>query len=146
MAGFIATLAMTIGMYTAPQTGLVQENLVTLLGSLLGPQHPASGSWSWWLGLIMHFINGSLIFPLIYVSLVPWLNGSWWGILLWVLAQVVFMPVVGLGFFSTRALTPLVPVIESLVVHLIYGTIVGAFAGSHVTHKPQPEPAKHVEV
>jgi hypothetical protein len=55
----------------------------------------------------MHFINGTIIFPLIYAFLLyrilpgrPWAKGIYWGLILWFLAQAVVMPMMGGGFFS----------------------------------------------
>jgi len=131
-------------MYALPLTGLTQANLVTLLSVLLGPQQSVSAAWHWGMAMLLHFSIGSMLFPLLYVSLVSGLSGFWWGVLLWVLAQAVFMPIAGLGFFSARALTPLVAVIESLLVHLIYGSILELLVGSHPLPERQPELAKDI--
>jgi hypothetical protein len=51
------------------------------------------------------------------------LKGLGWGLLLWVLMGVVFLPLVGWGLFGT-SITPQIAV-ATLVLHLIYGTVLG---------------------
>jgi uncharacterized membrane protein YagU involved in acid resistance len=88
---------------------------------------------SWWAGLLTHFVNGTIIFPLIYAFLLygilpgsPAVKGMIWGVVLWLLAQVVVMPVMGAGFFSGSLLAAL----GSLMGHLVYGALLGWIAGS----------------
>jgi len=58
LGGFVGTLAMTAMMYfAAPMMGLHMD-IAAMLGSML------SGNWT--AGLMMHFVNGSVIFPAIY--------------------------------------------------------------------------------
>ena len=127
LGGFVGTLAMTAMMYmVAPMMGLHMD-IAAMLGSVLGG--------SWWAGMVMHFVNGTLIFPAIYafalVGILPGssvVKGTLWGITLWVLAQVVVMPMMGGGLFSS-AVGGLMAAIGSLVGHLLYGSILGALAG-----------------
>ncbi|MGH6690318.1 MAG: DUF6789 family protein [Gammaproteobacteria bacterium] len=135
-AGFVATLAMTVLMYGGPMMGMPKMDIAGMLGSLLGQGMPAPASGAWWLGMIMHFINGTIIFPLIYVYLLysvlpgaPWLRGAAWGVILWAIAQAVVMPMMGMGFFSSAAPQPMMAVAGSLIGHLIYGGILGVIAG-----------------
>jgi len=87
------------------------------------------------LGLIvLHFFNGSLIFPLAFAlfaarSRAPWLaKGLIWGMILWLLAGVVVMPIAGFGFFGYAA-DGLRVVASLLVAHLAYGGLQGFIAG-----------------
>jgi uncharacterized membrane protein YagU involved in acid resistance len=133
-AGFVATLAMTIMMYTtAPMMGLNMD-IAAMLGSLLG------GSWT--AGMVLHFINGSIIFPLIYALVLyrflpggPIGKGVIWGVVLWLLAQTIVMPMMGGGFFSAR-MGGMMAVFGSLMGHLFYGGLLGGIAGA-----PRPAPA-----
>ena len=101
LGGFVGTLAMTAMMYmVAPMMGL-RMDVAEMLGSVLG------GSWA--AGMLMHFVNGTLIFPAIYTYALigilpasPVVKGSLWGIALWLLAQIVVMPMMGGGFFSSQ--------------------------------------------
>ena len=128
LGGFVGTLVMTAMMYmVAPMMGL-RMDIAAMLGSMLG------GSWA--AGMVLHFINGTLILPAIYAyALAGWLPGSpaikgtIWGIALWLIAQVVVMPMMGAGLFSS-AMGGMMAAMGSLVGHLLYGSLLAAIAGA----------------
>jgi hypothetical protein len=134
IGGFLGTLMMTIMMYmVAPMMG-VRMDIAQMLGSMLGN--------SWTAGMMMHFVNGTIIFPLVYAYLLyqwlpggPTLKGTTWGVILWVLLQVIVMPMMGGGFFS-MAMGGMMAVMGSLIGHLLYGSILGVTAGA-----PEATPA-----
>jgi hypothetical protein len=140
LAGFVATLVMTMMMYIAPLMGMPKMDIAAMLGSMLGGgQMPAAMSGNWWAGMVIHFVNGTVIFPLIYAYLLyawlpgsPWAKGLTWGMILFLLAQAVVMPMMGMGFFSSKAPQPLMAVFGSLIGHAIYGIILGAIVGPQV--------------
>ena len=127
--GFVGTVVMTLMMYyVSPMMMGMTMDIAAMLGSMLG------GSWT--AGMMMHFINGSVIFPAIYVYLLyerlpgsPVLRGAAWGTILWFLAQTVVMPMMGGGFFSSQ-MGGAMAVMGSLIGHLIYGSLLGAIASS----------------
>lgn len=129
LAGFVGTLAITAMMYfVAPMMTGTRMDIASMLGSMLGG--------SWWAGLVMHFVNGTLIFPLIYSLFFydslpggPTLKGISLGVFLWLLAQAVIMPMIGAGFFSANA-GGAMAVMGSLMGHIIYGGLLGWIAGS----------------
>src|SRR5919204_1262931 len=100
LGGFVGTVAMTVMMYVvAPMMGLHMD-IAAMLGSMLGG--------SWIAGLMMHFVNGSVIFPAVYTYALyahlpgsPTIRGTVWGIVLWLLAQTMVMPMMGAGLFSS---------------------------------------------
>jgi len=132
LGGFVGTLVMTAMMYlVAPMMGL-RMDIAAMLGSMLG------GSWA--AGMVLHFINGTLIFPAIYgYALARWLPGSpavkgtIWSIALWLIAQVVVMPMMGAGLFSS-AMGGMMAAMGSLIGHLLYGSLLGAIAGAPEAH------------
>ena len=123
LGGFVGTMAMTAMMYmVAPMMG-VRMDIAAMLGSMLG------GSWA--AGMAMHFINGTVLFPLVYGYLLvsrlpgpPLLRGALWGVVLWLIAQTMVMPMMGAGLFSAAA-GGMVAAVGSLVGHVLYGTILG---------------------
>jgi hypothetical protein len=127
LGGFAGTVVMTAMMYiVAPMMGL-RMDIAAMLGSMLGN--------SWAAGMVAHFVNGTVIFPLIYAYvLYDWLPGSptvkglSWGVILWLVAQAVVMPLMGAGFFS-MAMGGMMAAGGSLAGHLLYGGILGAVAG-----------------
>jgi len=119
---------MTAMIYTvAPMMG-VRMDIAEMLGSVLGD--------SWTAGLIMHAMNGALIFPLLFAAVLharlagsPIVRGATWGLILWLIAQVVVMPMMGAGFFSVASGGVMAPM-ASLIAHLAYGSILGAISGA----------------
>ncbi len=128
LGGLVGTLAMTAMMYVvAPMMGL-RMDIAQMLGSMLGN--------NWWAGMVVHVVNGAVIFPLIYAYLLydrlpgnPATRGATWGVVLWLLAQVMVMPMMGAGFFS-MAMGGMMAAMGSLVGHLLYGSLLGAIAGA----------------
>ena len=90
LGGLVGTLAMTAMMYlVAPMMGLHMD-IAAMLGAILG------GSWA--AGMVLHLVNGTLIFPAVYAYALagslpgsPAVKGTFWGIALWLIAQVVVM-------------------------------------------------------
>jgi uncharacterized membrane protein YagU involved in acid resistance len=125
--GLIGTMVMTGMMYmVAPMMGLDMD-IAQMLGSMMG------GSWA--AGMAVHFLNGAVIFPLVYAyALYEWLpggplvKGAAWGTVLWLLAQTVVMPMMGGGFFS-MAMGGMMAAMGSLIGHLVYGVLLGGIAG-----------------
>jgi uncharacterized membrane protein YagU involved in acid resistance len=136
LGGFIGTLAMTVMMYVvAPMMGLHMD-IAAMLGSMLGG--------SWIAGLMMHFVNGSVIFPAIYVYALyarlpgsPVVRGTVWGVVLWLIAQTVVMPMMGAGLFSS-AMGGVMAAMGSLIGHTLYGSLLGVVASA-----PEVRVAQH---
>ena len=128
LGGFIGTLAITFVMYAvAPMLIGAPMDIAKMLGSLLGD--------NWTAGMALHFVNGSLIFPLIYAYLLygwlpggPVMKGATWGVILWLLAEAIVMPMMGAGFFHAT-MGGAMAAVGSLVGHLLYGGLLGAIAG-----------------
>jgi hypothetical protein len=84
--------------------------------------------------MILHFFNGSIVFPLAFAcfaarSRAPWLaRGLLWGAILWLLAGVAVLPMAGFGFFAYAA-DGLRAAASSLAGHLAYGGLQGLVAG-----------------
>ena len=126
-AGLVATGTMTALLLIEPSIGLPQIAIGQLLSTSLGlttallPSGPA-------VGWILHFFIGSVL-GLIYAGAFasrlpggPITRGMLYGVLVFVVAQLVFMPMAGGGFFSggdTQMLT------GSLFGHLLFGAVVG---------------------
>ena len=121
LGGFVGTVAITMMMYLVAPMMLGQPmDIGKMLGSMLGD--------NWWAGMVMHFANGTMVFPLIYVFLLygvlpgsPAVKGITWGVVLWLLAQVVLMPMMGAGFFSGSVMAAM----GSLIGHVAYGWLLG---------------------
>ena len=135
-AGFIGTVMFTLMMrFVAPMMG-IRMDIVAKLGEMT---HTGMAG-----GLFMHFLQGTVIFPLIYAYLLyrflpgaPWQKGLLWGVILWLGLETVMMPMMGGGIFSMET-GGVKAVIAALMGHLVYGAILGAIAGA-------PAPANAVK-
>ncbi len=127
LAGFVGTLAITFLMYEgAPMMGLPKMDIAAMLGQMLG---------GWTLGMMMHFVNGAVIFPLIYAYLLfsrlpgaPAVKGITWGVVLWAMAQLIVMPMMGAGIFGLK-MSGIMSAFGSLIGHIAYGALLGWIAG-----------------
>jgi len=135
LGGFVGTLALTFMMYkVAPMMGMMKMDIAGMLGQMLG---------GWAMGMVVHFVNGTIIFPLIYVFLLyrllpgpPVVRGLVWGVVLWLIAQLIVMPIMGAGLFSMKA-GGMMAAMASLVGHLVYGSLLGSIAGAGVSSERQ---------
>jgi hypothetical protein len=127
VAGLLGTAAMTALLLIEPSIGLPKIAMGQVLSSSLGltTAHLSIGPAVGW---ALHFVIG-MVLALIYGAAFdgrlpggPVLRGVLYGCLVFVVAQVVFMPVVGGGFFS-RGDPELLA--GSLLGHLVYGAVVG---------------------
>ncbi len=132
--GFVGTLVLTLMMYfVAPMMLGKPMDIAGMLGGMLG---------GWMMGMVMHIVNGTVIFPLIYAYLLyrvlpgePWLKGTIWGLILWLLLEVMVMPMMGAGLFSAYA-GGMMAVVAALIGHAIYGALLGGIAGAAESRAP----------
>ena len=124
LAGLVATVAMTMLMYLAPMMGMPKMDVAGMLSGMM--------NMPWVVGMIIHFMNGTIIFPLIYLfvlyNILPGaglVKGMIWGVVLFIIAQVMVMPMAGAGFFSSNSPQAIMAVMGSLMGHLVYGGILG---------------------
>jgi uncharacterized membrane protein YagU involved in acid resistance len=127
LGGLVGTIAFTLLMYiAAPMMGIPRMDIAAMLGSMLG---------GWTMGMVMHFIIGVVLFPLIYAFVLfsklrgaPVIKGILWGLTLWLTAGLLLMPMMGAGFFGT-ANGGMMTAAASLTGHLVYGALLGVIAG-----------------
>jgi hypothetical protein len=121
-----------------------------LIAGVLGsasPEAPILSRWAWGLAnnavtrraeiavplaVILHFVAG-IGWAIVYAFLAePHLSGPGWrrGLLFapipWVASLLVFLPVVGGGFFGVALGAGPLPIVGNLVLHLVYGGTLGA--------------------
>ena len=142
LAGFVATAVMTALMYAAPMMGMPKMDIATMLGAMF----LASPASAFWLGIMIHFMMGTLLFPAIYrFTLQPGSGsgtgrGVLLGVILWAAANLMVMPMMGAihpmvksgmmpapGFLMLNL--GLMAPIGSLIGHLLYGALLGKLAG-----------------
>ncbi len=142
-AGFAATVLMTALMYMAPLMGMPKMDIATMLGTMF----LASPAPAFWLGMIIHLMMGTVLFPAIYHFLFQSVSGSGsgrgllFGLLLWATANLMVMPMMGAihpmvknGMMLTPGFLMLnlgvMAPIGSLIGHLLYGLVLGKLAGA----------------
>jgi hypothetical protein len=127
IAGLLGTAAMTALLLVEPSVGLPKIAMGQVLSSSLGftTAHLAIGPAVGW---ALHFAIGmvlALIYAAVFDARLPGgaaVRGMLYGVGVFVVAQAVFMPLVGGGFFSRGDLELIT---GSLLGHLLYGGVVG---------------------
>ncbi len=130
-AGVAGTAVMTVVLLWAPLVGLPKLAIGELLSTFLavsvavlrvGPV----GGW------VIHGLVGvalALVYAGVFAKLLPGrpvVRGALYGFLIFLVAQLVFMPAVGAGVFSRGDAAMIV---GSLIGHLVYGGLVGGIYG-----------------
>ena len=110
-------------------------DIAALIGKMMG------GSLA--MGLVVHLMNGVVIFPAVYALVVfrmlpgpPVLRGALWGVALWLLAEAFVMPMAGAGFFSAETGGAMAAA-AALMGHLVYGVLLGLIGGAAAVATPQ---------
>jgi hypothetical protein len=142
IAGFVATVVLSAVILLKTQLGIAPEHTVLFQLSKL-----AGGVVGGWMD---HFIIGVLVWGMLFAgfdSVMPpsvpyWLKGIIFSMLAWVVAMVVFLPFVGMGFFGMKV-GPL-PAVLNLVQHLIYGVVLGVTYGLLASWVPAKVPGGKV--
>lgn len=137
LSGFVATFAMTISLTLAYAfanaigsanggflqrwfSGLSENEMTQRMGGDLV------------LAMILNLIMG-LIWAVLYARFAEpllggpgWRKGALFALVPFLLSIVVFFPVVGVGLFGIDVGAGPLPVIGNLILHLVYGTVLGA--------------------
>jgi len=153
LAGFIASVAMVMAFAVAYGAALVLSRL------------PVSVLSDWFRGLTSNqminvaapnlyaataiFMVGGLVWALLYVLVFEsrltgpaWQKGMKFALIPWAVSLLVFMPLVGGGFLGLGLGAGPLPIIGNLILHLLYGGVLGAVWGSaeSVIDHPRNEP------
>jgi uncharacterized membrane protein YagU involved in acid resistance len=131
VAGFVATAVMTALLLIEPSVGLPKIAIGQILSTSLGlaSAHLSIGPAVGW---TIHFAVGiglALLYAALFIHRLPGSplgRGVLYGILVWIVAQLVFMPLVGAGVFSNGDVELLA---GSLLGHLVYGGLTGWIYG-----------------
>lgn len=128
VAGMIGAVVMSaVGLWGAPMMGMQKMNPADMLAMQMGGSAVV--------GWLAHLMIGAIL-AVIYLGVAvsrlpgpPAIRGALFSIAPWLVAQVVMMPIIGMGFFSGSFALAM----GSLIGHLVYGAVVGAIVG-----EPQP--------
>lgn len=125
--GLVGTVALTglIAVIAPPLAGH-SIDIATMMSNMLGV--------SYMVGMVLHFMMGTLLFPFIYVMIyrflpgAPLMRGIIFGIMLWLGAAFVVMPMAGAGFLLAN-IGGMMAFLATLIAHVVYGAILGMIAG-----------------
>jgi len=128
IGGVAGTVVMTLMMmFVAPMMTGQPMDIAAMIGDMMGG--------SYMIGMIIHIMMGVILFPLVYVYVVyslvpgsPVVKGLIWGVVLWLMAAAVVMPMAGAGFFMSN-IGGMMAVVAALMGHLVYGGLLGYLAG-----------------
>lgn len=122
-AGLVATAVMSALYYILAWAGTPQLDVAAMLSSKLG--------WLPFWGWVMHFLIGIVLAQLYgawfagSLSGAMWLRGAVYGLLPFLAAQLVVVPLMGGGVFSSALEQPVWMVALGLAGHVVYGAVVG---------------------
>ena len=135
LGGFVGALAITFMMYAVSPIMMGKPmDVAAMLGAFL---HAGRA-----MGMVVHFINGTIIFPLILAFILwnvlpggPTSKGNVWGLMLWFLSRPP--PIIGMtmAVFSDNTGGMLV-LGASLIGHIVYGALLGVITGEPREERP----------
>jgi len=126
-AGLVATAAMTTLMLVSPMMGMPKMAIGEMLASFMNI--PVA------LGWVAHFMIGTIlgfVYAFLFAERLPGSSatrGALYGLIPWLLAQMMVNPMMGAGFFAINTPAPLMMVMGSLMGHLVYGVVLGGIYG-----------------
>jgi hypothetical protein len=90
----------TVAVYLFATVVHVKMNIVDALATMLG---------AWKMGMLVHVLNGAIVFPLAYAVFfyrllrgLSYVKGLTFGLTLWRASQLVVLPMIGAGVFSSH--------------------------------------------
>jgi uncharacterized membrane protein YagU involved in acid resistance len=138
LAGVAGTVALTMLTYIAPMMGMPEMDIPQMLSGFMGV--PAIAGW------LAHFMVGTVFAVLYAYAFVsrfpgsPVAKGTVYGLIPWLLAQIMVNPMMGAGVFALNTPAPMLMVVGSLMGHLVYGGVLGAIYGGSGLSKSIPVP------
>lgn len=124
VAGLAGTAVMTLLMLLSPMMGMPPMHIGAMLGSVMGGNVA--------LGWAAHFMIGTVLalgYAAIFASRLPGapaVRGATFSLIPWLMAQLIVMPLMGMGLFSGSMLAAG----GSLMGHLVYGLTLGVVYGA----------------
>ena len=132
VAGFAATVVLSLLMIMKSMMGMMPQmnaiHMLTKMGAAyMGlPMIPATG----WM---LHFFIGTVMWGTLFALISPRLSGTYllrgivFSIGAWILMMILPMPMAGAGLFGLKL--GIGAPVATLILHIIYGTVLGAVYG-----------------
>lgn len=151
LGGLIATVVLTGLMYAAPAAGAGVWNIPNMIAKAISFDQPMiTGSAYWVWGLVIYIAFVVFALPACYAywvySYTPgpaWMRGLTYGGFLWLLVEIVVMPLIGQGAFDRKGPAPAAEILSQLILWLIYGLILGLIAGPQEVWRQRPHSEGH---
>ena len=125
IAGVAATAVMSlVAMFVAPMMGMPKMDFGTMLGTnnpMMAMPYAAGWMIHFVLGIIMAIVYAKFLFGKLPGNGI--LQGIIYGLILFVLAQVLVVPMMGNGVFSGGNMQM---IMGSLIGHIVFGAVLGA--------------------
>jgi uncharacterized membrane protein YagU involved in acid resistance len=127
-AGIIGTIVMTLFAAMAPLMGMPEMNIPRMLAGFIG--FPTIVGW------LAHFMIGTVLaltYAIVLVSKLPGkpvVKGILFGLIPWLMAQLLVNPMMGAGVFAVNTPAPMLMVAGSLMGHVVFGGVVGLVYGT----------------
>lgn len=129
IAGFIATVVLTVLMLVKEMMGLMPElNVISMLSTMANAKMGMPGTPM--VGYLLHFVIGAIVFGVLFHVLngsLPGGNqimkGIVFGVAAWLLMMLLVMPMAGAGMFG-MSMGMMAPVM-TLMLHVIFGAVLG---------------------
>lgn len=124
LSGFVATSVLSAFMAMKQVAGLMRQmDMIGMISGMLKSSRT--------IGWLVHFAVGGILYGGVFGWIFApaagtngyWLMGALLGVLGWLIAMSVMMPMSGNGFFGLK-LGGMVPVM-SLMMHLVFGVVLG---------------------
>lgn len=144
-AGVLGTGTMTALWLVEPAVGLPKIAVGHILSTFMSVSvaHLRVGNAGGWTAHLAFGVVLALLYARFFSARLPGApaaRGALYGVLLFIMAQLVFMPLVGGGFFARGDIELLA---GSLLGHLVYGVVLGWIYDLPVTRRPAAAPLPH---
>lgn len=140
VAGLIASIVLAVLLLIKSAMGLMpQLDPISMMSRMMGqPDNPA-------VGWVAHFVIGTILWGGVFGLCVNVFRGALWargvelGVVAWLLMMIVVMPMAGAGLFGANM--GVMPAVVTLVLHLIFGAVLGYSYDKliHHAHIDQPD-------
>ena len=124
ISGFVATIVLSLLMVAKAKMGLMPElNAIKMLAGMMNT--PLIMGW------VAHFMIGTIIWGILFALLVDKLPGGImssaiiFSIIAWIMMMIGPMPMAGAGLFGMQLGIGMMAAVATLVLHLIWGIVLG---------------------
>ncbi len=131
LAGLAATAVMTLIMLMAPLMGMPEMNIEGMLSGFMGVPTFIGWAGHFMIGVVLAIGYSVFFEPRLHNA--PVARGILYGLIPWIVSQVMVNPMMGAGLFASNTPAPFLMVMGSLLGHVAYGAVLGAAYTRSVT-------------